>query len=132
MYLLDTNVCIYIIQKRSTALIDKFKAAKLAGKMGISAITYAELQYGISKSKRKSENQMALAQFLLPLTTWEFSEKAGAIFGEVKASLETKGKIIGPYDMSIAAHAMSLNATLITNNERKFRRIDRLKVENWL
>lgn len=132
MYLLDTNICIYIIAQRSTDLIDKFKASKLEGKIGISAITYAELQYGIAKSIRRSENQMALAQFLIPLKTYEFNEKAGTIFGEIKASLEKKGKVIGPYDMLIAAHAMSLNATLITNNEAEFRRIENLKVENWL
>ncbi len=132
MYLLDTNICIYIIGKRSTALIDKFKTAKLEGKIGISAITYAELQYGIAKSMKKSENQIALAQFLIPLKTYEFNEKAGIIFGDIKASLEAMGKVIGPYDMLIAAHAMSLNATLITNNEAEFRRIDGLKVENWL
>ena len=132
MYLLDTNICIYIIAKRSTELIDKFKGAKLEGKIGISAITYAELQYGVSKSSRQSENQMALAQFLIPLKTYEFNEKAGALFGEIRASLEKKGKVIGAYDMLIAAHAMSLNATLITNNEGEFRRIENLKIENWL
>mgnify|MGYP000852619306 CR=1 FL=1 len=132
MYLLDTNICIYIIAKRSTALIDKFKAVKLEGKIGISSITYAELQYGISKSIKKTENQIALAQFLIPLNTYDFTEKAGIIFGEIRALLETKGKTIGSYDMLIAAHAMSLNATLITNNESEFRRIEGLKVENWL
>jgi tRNA(fMet)-specific endonuclease VapC len=90
MYLLDTNICIYIIAKRSTELIDKFKAAKLGGKIGISAITYAELQYGVSKSSRKRENQMALAQFLIPLKTYEFNEKAGALFGEIRASFEKR------------------------------------------
>lgn len=132
MYLLDTDICIYIITKRSTAVIDKFKTAKLEGKIGISAITYAELQYGIAKSIHQSKNQMALAQFLIPLRTYEFNEKAGTVFGEIKASLEKRGKVIGPYDMLIAAHAMSLNATIITNNEAEFRRIEGLKVENWL
>ena len=132
MYLLDTNICIYIIARRSTELIDKFKAAKLEGKIGISAITYAELQYGVSKSSRQNENQMALAQFLIPLVTYEFDEKAGSLFGEIRASLEKQGKTIGSYDMLIAAHAMSLNATLITNNEGEFRRVEGLKVENWV
>ena len=132
MYLLDTNICIYIIAKRSTELSDKFKAAKLEGKIGISAITYAELQYGVSKSSRRNENQMALAQFLIPLVTYEFDEKAGSLFGEIRASLEKQGKTIGSYDMLIAAHAMSLDATLITNNEGEFRRVEGLKVENWV
>ncbi|AFM12108.1 type II toxin-antitoxin system tRNA(fMet)-specific endonuclease VapC [Turneriella parva] len=132
MYLLDTNICIYTIKQRSTTFIDKFKAAKLQGRVGISAITYAELQYGIQKSQRRSENQVALAQFLVPLKTFEFDEKAGILFGEIKTALEKMGTPIGSYDMLIAAHALSLDATLITNNEGEFRRVPGLKVENWL
>lgn len=132
MYLLDTNICIYIIKQRSTAIIDKFKAAKLQGRVGISAITYAELQYGIQKSQRRNENQVALAQFLVPLKTFEFDEKAGILFGEIKTALEKMGTPIGSYDMLIAAHAMALDATLITNNEGEFRRVTGLRVENWL
>ncbi|HRP68905.1 MAG TPA: type II toxin-antitoxin system VapC family toxin [Turneriella sp.] len=132
MYLLDTNICIYIISKKSTKIIDRFKEAKLEGKIGISAITYAELQYGVSKSIRQTENQVALAQFLIPLITYEFDEKAGIEFGQIKALLEKKDTVIGPYDMLIAGHAISLDATLITSNEGEFRRIEKLKVENWL
>jgi len=132
MYLLDTNICTYIIAQRSTAIIDKFKAAKLQGRVGISAITYAELQYGIQKSQRRNENQVALAQFLVPLKTFEFDEKAGILFGQIKTTLEKMGKPIGSYDMLIAAHAMALDATLITNNESEFRRVTGLRVENWL
>lgn len=132
MYLLDTNTCIYIIKQRSTTIIDKFKAAKLQGRVGISAITYAELQYGIQKSQRRNENQVALAQFLVPLKTFEFDEKAGILYGEIKTALEKMGTPIGSYDVLIAAHALSLDATLITNNEGEFRRVPGLKVENWL
>lgn len=132
IYLLDTNICIYIISKKSTGLIDKFKAARFEGKIGISAVTYAELQYGVAKSSRKSENQLALARFLVPLKTYEFDEKAGMAFGMLRADLEKVGKTIGPYDMLIAAHAMSLDATLITNNENEFSRIQGLKIENWV
>jgi len=132
MYLLDTNICIYIIGQRSTAIIDKFKAARLQGRIGISSITYAELQYGIQKSQRQQQNQIALAHFLVPLKTFAFDEKAGILFGEIKTALEKMGKPIGSYDMLIAAHALSLNAILITNNESEFRRVPGLKVENWL
>lgn len=78
------------------------------------------------------ENQIALAEFLAPLITLDFDEKAGIQFGKIRVKLQSTGKIIGPYDMLIAAHALSLQATLITNNNREYSRVEGLNVENWL
>jgi len=100
---------------------------------GISSITHAELQYGIEKSKNKNTNQDALDEFLLPLTILPFhGKKLVTCYGEIRASLESKGKTIGPLDMLIAAHALSLDLTIISNNIKEFSRIPNLKCENWI
>lgn len=99
---------------------------------GISSITQVELQYGVAKSKNRKTNQSALNEFLLPLTILPFhGDKLAASYGEIRALLESKGKTIGPLDMLIAAHALSLNLTIITNNIKEFSRVPKLKCENW-
>ena len=99
---------------------------------GISSITHAELQYGVEKSRNKQTNQIALGEFLLPLTILPFHGKnLMKCYGQIRASLEAKGKVIGPLDMLIASHAYSLDLTIISNNIREFSRIPKLKCENW-
>ena len=131
-YLLDTNICIYIIHEKPRTVLKEFEQYPVH-EFGISSITHAELQYGIAKSKQKIINQVALDEFLLPLTILPFHGK-GLVerYGEIRAFLESKGKTIGPLDTLIAAHALSLDLTIISNNIREFSRIPNLKCENWI
>ena len=131
-YLLDTNICVYIINEKPKQILRKFERYPVH-EFGISSITHAELQYGIEKSKNKNTNQDALDEFLLPLTILPFhGKRLVTCYGEIRTSLESKGKTIGPLDMLIAAHALSLDLTIISNNIREFSRIPNLKCENWI
>ena len=130
-YLLDTNICIYIINEKPEKVLKRFEQYPVH-EFGISSITHAELQYGVAKSKHKDTNQNALDEFLLPLTILPFyGERLVACYGEIRSLLESKGKTIGPLDMLIAAHALSLDLTIISNNIKEFSRIPNLKYENW-
>jgi tRNA(fMet)-specific endonuclease VapC len=131
-YILDTNICIYIINKKPDEVLRKFELYPVY-EFGISSITHAELQYGVEKSKNKNTNQAALDEFLLPLTILPFQGKRlVTCYGEIRVSLESKGQTIGPLDMLIAAHALSLDLTIISNNIKEFSRIPTLKCENWV
>jgi tRNA(fMet)-specific endonuclease VapC len=131
-YLLDTNICIYIINQKPKKILRKFERYAVH-EFGISSITQAELQYGVAKSKNKKTNQSALNEFLLPLTILPFQgDKLVACYGEIRALLESKGKTIGPLDMLIAAHALSLDLTIISNDIKEFSRVPNLKCENWI
>lgn len=131
-YLLDTNICIYIINEKPKKILRKFERYPVH-EFGISSITQAELQYGVAKSKNKKTNQGALNEFLLPLTIFPFhGDKLVACYGEIRTLLESKGKTIGPLDMLIAAHAFSLDLTIVSNNINEFSRVPKLKCENWI
>jgi tRNA(fMet)-specific endonuclease VapC len=130
-YLLDTNICIYIIKKKPPEVLQKFSSYGL-GEIGLSSITVAELQYGVQKSQAVERNEKTLEKFISPLEIAAFDFKASLIYGKIRAQLEAKGTPIGPLDTLIAAHAMSLNVTLVTNNTREFLRIPDLKVINWV
>jgi len=131
-YILDTNICIYIINEKPDKVLRKFELYPVY-EFGISSITHAELQYGIEKSKNKNTNQAALDEFLLPLTILPFhGQRLVTCYGEIRASLESKGQTIGPLDMLIAAHALSLDLIIISNNIKEFSRIQNLKCENWI
>ncbi|WP_281367906.1 type II toxin-antitoxin system tRNA(fMet)-specific endonuclease VapC [Rufibacter quisquiliarum] len=127
---MDTNICIYIIKKRPEIVLERFKELSL-GSVGISAITLAELEFGIRKSSNPDRNLEALNQFLVPLDIKDFHYNATVEYGKIRANLEKAGTPIGPLDTLIAAHALSLNATLVTNNEKEFNRVTGLKIENW-
>ena len=130
-YLLDTNICIYIIKHKPEKVIERF--LKLDPKeICISSITFAELSYGAEKSLEKIKNHIALTLFLSNLEIKSFDMKAAEEYGYVRAELETKGLPIGPLDTEIAAHARSLGLILVTNNTREFERVEGLKVENWV
>lgn len=129
-YLLDTDICIYLIKKKPLTLWKRFKSFPI-GEIGISSITLAELRYGVSKSQNLEKNRLALEAFLVPLSVAPFADNAATGYGIVRADLERRGLVIGPLDMLIAAHALSLQAVLVTNNEREFLRVPELKVENW-
>ncbi len=129
-YLIDTNICIYIMNKRPAGVIKKFKQFEL-GEVGISTITVSELQYGVAKSTHRKENQQRLEQFTAPLEILTYDEMAAGAYGYIRFQLEKDGLPIGPLDLLIAAHALSQNLILVTNNDKEFRRITGLKVENW-
>lgn len=129
-YLLDTNICVYIIKRKPINVFAKFKELSI-GSVGISSITLAELHYGIEKSLFPDKNREALEKFLTPIEIIDFGFEASNEYGKIRAELERKGTPIGPLDMLIAAHAKSLNVILVTNNEREFERVTNLKIENW-
>jgi len=130
-YLLDTNICIYLIKQRPSAVLDRFRALS-AGEVGVSSITVAELQYGIEKSTFQEKNRAALTKFFLPLETVVFDSAAANAYGQIRAKLERAGTPIGAMDLLIAAQAVSLGVFLVTNNVREFERIEGLKIENWV
>ena len=129
-YLLDTNMCIYLINKRPQRVIEKFNTCSV-GEIGVSSITVAELEYGVEKSQHQAKNQRALEQFLTPLVIADFDAKAAIAYGRIRAALEAQGTPIGSLDTLIAAHATSLDVKLVTNNTREFSRVEGLVIENW-
>ena len=128
-YLLDTNICIYIINNRPEKVLQRFRKEHI-GNIGISSITASELTYGVIKSGSK-RNRLALEMFLAPLEIYPFGESVIWHYGEVRADLEKRGKPIGALDTMIAAHALALNSILVTNNTREFSRVEGLHYENW-
>jgi tRNA(fMet)-specific endonuclease VapC len=129
-YLLDTNTCIYIIKRSPPDVYDRFKQLHV-GDVGVSAITYCELQFGVAKSSRPEENQRALTEFLGPLEVCDFPSAAAIVFGQIRAHLQGAGTPIGNYDLLIASHAVHEGFTLVTNNTKEFNRVPGLKIENW-
>ncbi|HDD53650.1 MAG TPA: type II toxin-antitoxin system VapC family toxin [Thermosulfidibacter takaii] len=130
-YLLDTNICIYIIKKRPTEVLERLVSLD-PEEVGVSSITVAELEYGVAKSSRPRQNREALLNFLAPLQILAFDDQAAQHYGKIRAYLERKGQTIGAMDLLIAAHARSLSLTLVTNNEKEFSRVPGLTVENWV
>ena len=130
-YLLDTNICIYLIKMKPPQVLERFRSHSV-GDIGVSSITVAELQCGIQKCQHPEQNQQALEQFLMPLVIAVFDEKAAAVYGDIRATLETQGTPIGALDILIAAHALSLNITLVTNNLREFARVPGIQLVNWV
>ena len=130
-YLLDTNICIYIIKKKPQKVIQKLSKMNM-DKVAISSITLSELEYGVQKSSNPDRNKIALSEFIVPINILNYDDKAAQQYGVIRTELEKKGQIIGPLDLLIAAHALSVNLTLVTNNEKEFKRINSLKMENWI
>ena len=129
-YMLDTNICIYLIKQKPEKVLRHFKSHSI-GDIGVSSITLAELRFGVDKSQQIEKNRQALDEFILPLEIADFDEKAADSYGKVRASLEKEGKPIGAMDMLISAHALSLGITLVTNNIREFKQIKNLKIIDW-
>ncbi|MBL7222742.1 MAG: type II toxin-antitoxin system VapC family toxin [Candidatus Brocadiae bacterium] len=129
-FLLDTNICIYIIKRQPPRVLQRLCECDITD-VGISSITLSELEFGVEKSTRPAQNRLALAQFVAPLEILPYGDRAAAAYGRIRAALESKGKPIGALDTLIAAHALALGATLVTNNTREFRRVPDLPVENW-
>ena len=129
-YLLDTNICIYIIKKKPAVVLKRVQA-KPPGEIAISTITVAELEYGIARSRYPDRNRIALLEFLFPFTILDFDPKAAMAYGQIRSLLESKGRPIGPMDLLLAAQAKAHHLVLVTNNEKEFKRIEGLRIENW-
>ncbi len=129
-YMLDTNICIYIIKQKPKNVIERFRQAQVS-EIGVSSITLSELEYGVMKSARPEQNKLALAQFIAPIEISAYDDVAAQHYGKISAHLERQGTPIGSLDMLIAAHALSQNSVLITNNESEFKRVSNLRIENW-
>jgi len=131
MYLLDTNICIYIIKKKP---VDVLKTLKTKSKKNIyvSSITIAELEYRVAKSQFPEKNKIALIEFLSIFNILPFDDIDAVEFGMIKTDLEKKGKIIGPMDLLIAGQAKSKKLILVTNNIKEFEIVEGLKIENWV
>ncbi len=130
MYLLDTNICIYIIKKKP---LDVLKSVKTKSKRDIyiSSITVAELEYGVAKSRIPEKNKIALLEFLSFFTIIPFDDRDAVEYGIIRAELEKKGAMIGPLDTLLAAQAKAKELIMVTNNMREFERVEGLKIENW-
>ncbi|MEM6449194.1 MAG: type II toxin-antitoxin system VapC family toxin [Cyanobacteria bacterium P01_D01_bin.105] len=130
IYLLDTNICIYIMRQKPRQVLERFRDLEPSD-VGISSIAVAELEYGAYKSQQPERNRSALKQFLIPLEIVSFDGQATQVYGKLRSQLEQQGQVIGSLDMLIAAQALSLELTLVTNNTREFSRIAGLALENW-
>ena len=129
--MLDTCVCVAVIRRSPASVLERLLAHPV-GSVGISAITLAELELGVAKSREAARNREALARFLLALEVASFDEPAAAAYGPVRAQLEAEGRSIGSLDMLIGAHAHSLAVPLATTNAGELRRIHGLEVLDWL
>ena len=129
-YMLDTNICIYVIRKKPEQVIKRLKQTRISD-IGISSITLSELEYGAAITSKPEQNRLALGEFLAPLEILSYDDMAAYEYGKIRAYLERKGTLIGSMDMLIAAHALSVDSSLVTNNEREFNRVPSLKIENW-
>jgi tRNA(fMet)-specific endonuclease VapC len=130
-FLLDTNICIHIRRRRPPGVLARFQRLK-PGEAVLSVITYGELIYGLEKSQSREQATKQLTELagLVPIV--ELPLQAGEFYGAIRAALETKGEMIGNNDLWIAAHAKAAGLILVTNNEREFRRVHGLKIQNWV
>ncbi len=129
-YLLDTNICIYIRQKRPEEVLRRFRRLR-PGEAALSVITYGELLYGAAKSAQRAAALGQLRELIYVLPALSLPESAAEAFGSIRAELEVKGEMIGNNDLWIAAHAVVAGLTLVSNNEGEFRRVRGLKIQNW-
>ena len=133
IWMLDTNTLIYFISRKPNyERVARRMSGRSPGELRMSAITLAELHFGIAQSERKRENEATLEELLGLVQADDFPVGAARDFGVMRAVLSRRGRPIGPYDLLIAAHARHIGATLVTNDEREFRRVPGLAVQNWL
>ena len=130
MYLLDTNICIYVINHKPQQVFERFRQYQL-GELAVSSITASELAFGVEKSGSE-RNKQALKKFLSPLEILPYDEQAVWHYAQLRHDLQSKGQTIGSLDMLIAAHALALDVVLVTNNTKEFERIEKLKLESWV
>lgn len=134
-YLLDTNICIYIIKKSPEQVLKKLEVIindEKKNEIYLSSVTVSELYYGVEKSNQVDKNLEALKGFLTPFRIVSFDFPSAEIFGKIRSKLERKGVVIGPYDLQIASIAMANDFVLVTNNTKEFKRVAGLNIENWV
>ena len=129
-YLLDTNICVFLIRNKSPRILVELRKHPLED-LCISSITMAELEYGCDRSADPAKNRLALTEFLSPFTLLSFDESAACVYGKVRTGLEKVGTPIGSMDLLIASHAVSQQMIVVTNNTREFNRVEGLAVEDW-
>jgi tRNA(fMet)-specific endonuclease VapC len=127
---LDTNICIYIRQKRPDEVLRRFRKLR-PGEAVLSAITYCELEYGAAKSEQRVSALERLHELVNLMPVLSMPETAGEVYGKIRAQLESKDEMIGNNDLWIAAHVIAARLTLVTSNEKEFRRVRGLKLQNW-
>lgn len=130
LYLLDTDVCAFVLRRTCATLLERIQSMPLS-QQAISVVTYAELLYGVQLSSRKKTNQQAVDALARHLAVLDWSPAAAQHHAEIRADLEKKRAMIGASDLMIAAHARSLSATVVTNNTKDFGRVKGLAIENW-
>lgn len=130
-YFLDTNICIYLINQKPKHVLERLQTIDPYD-IVLSSIVVSELEYGVAKSMQRVKNSQRLEKFISGFTIANYDRAAAKQYGDLRTTLERSGQLIGPQDMFIAAHALSLNLPLVTNNEREFRRVQGLRVENWV
>jgi len=128
--MLDTNIVIYVIKRRPLEVLDTFN--KHAGQMCISSITFSELLHGVEKSAHPDHNLRQVESFVSRLDILDYTDKASAHYGDIRSTLEKKGKTIGVNDLHIAGHARSEGLILVTNNLKEFERVEALRLDNWV
>lgn len=131
IYMLDTDICIYIIKRKPLRVLKRLELMQ-PDQLSMSGITFAELMNGAKKSQRVEANVSSLNALGEILEICSFDQQAAVAYGDVRSSLEKRGEVIGAHDLLIAAHALSLDRILVTNNEREFKRVEGLKVDNWV
>src|ERR1700686_445628 len=129
-YMLDTNICIYVMKNYPPALLEKFNS--LAEQLCISSITLGELHYGAEKSARRADNLTAIERLVARLDVLPFDARAASHYGQLRAELERAGTPCGPHDMQIGGHARSEGVIVVTNDLREFSRMPGVRVENWV
>jgi tRNA(fMet)-specific endonuclease VapC len=128
--MMDTDICIYTIKRKPISVLKRLESLQ-PGMVVMSAITFAELMNGAKKSLFVEENVRRLHALSELIEVLPFGKNAAAVYGEVRSDLEKRGLVIGGNDLLIAAHALSLDLTVVTNNDREFSRVKGLKLENW-
>ena len=130
-YLLDTCICVYLIKRQHPEILTKLLKTGF-DKLCLSTITIAELEFGISNSNRQEESRVALFEFVLPFKILDFTYTAASFYGKIRKELKDKAKPISDMDMLIASIAMANDLILVSNNEKEFKRVTGLKLENWV
>jgi len=130
MYLIDTNTCIFLKNKKPVHVLEKLKSV-LNQNVFVSSLTIAEMQFGVYNSQNIEKNRISLTEFLAPFQIIEFDDRDAEYFGKIRAELKQRGELIGPYDMLIAAQAVARKLILVTNNTKEFARVPDLVFEDW-
>lgn len=130
MYLIDTNACIFLKNKKPIHVLEKLKSV-LNRDVFLSSVTIAEMQFGVYNSRSIEKNRISLTEFLAPFQIIDFDDRDAEYYGKIRAELKQRGELIGPYDMLIAAQAVARKLILVTNNTKELTRVPELVIEDW-